>query len=158
MPSGLALDASAVSLVCTQRRAREGRCPTESAVGGVRAVTPLLAQALSGRVHIVEPRAGTRPELWATLRGEGLRLSVRGVISGGGSRPIAARFLRLPDIPLERFTLRLRGGPAGLVQIKRGLCRGRAARALLGVAGFQAWNGAGRSLTASVRARPACTR
>ena len=158
LPSGLALDAGAVSRVCTQRRAREGRCPTESAVGRARAVTPLLAKALSGRVHVVEPRSGTRPEMWATLRGDGLRLSVRGVISGGSDRPIVARFPRLPDVPLERFALRLRGGPTGLVEVTRVLCHGGAARPLVGVAAFQAWNGAGRSLATSVRARPACAR
>ena len=156
LPNGLALDAAAVSLVCTQRRAREGRCPPQSAVGSVRAGTPLLATTLRGRVHIVEPRTGTRPEVWATLRGEGLRLSVRGVISGAGGGPVAARFLELPDIPLERFTLRLRGGRTGLLQLTRGLCRSGAARSLSGVAVLQAWNGAGRSLAPAVAARPAC--
>jgi hypothetical protein len=157
LPRLLSLDPDVVSTLCTRRRARAGRCPRASRVGSSRARTPLLSKPLTGSVHLVQVEGRAIPELWAVLRGEGVRLVMRSTTSRPG-QPVRSTFVDLPDLPLTAFTMRLAGGRGGLLVAADGLCRDRRARGMSAGTTLRAHNGARRDRRVQVRVRPSCRR
>jgi len=117
LPRVLLLDPPLGITVCTELQARDGRCPPASVVGSARLRTPLLPHALVGTVNVVQPRGGVQPELWTTVRGMGVRLSLRATASAPAHGPISTRFVDLPDMPLSSLSLRLTGGRNGLLRV-----------------------------------------
>jgi hypothetical protein len=101
--------------ICTRAQFARGACPPESVYGHARATTPLLGEPLEGPVYL---RASDNklPDLVAALRGggNGIAIDVVGRIdsSGGGLR---GTFDVLPDAPVTRFVLTLKGGRHGLL-------------------------------------------
>ncbi|HXE46057.1 MAG TPA: hypothetical protein VN635_12785 [Conexibacter sp.] len=155
LPRALVLDPPLGIAVCTQLRAREGRCPAASVVGSARVRTPLLPHALVGTVNVVEPRSGADPELWTTVRGMGVRLSLRATTSAPKYGPIATRFVDLPDMPITSLRLTLAGGRDGLLRVaSRGLCAPGAPPHATVRATLDGHNGSSRELR--VGAVPAC--
>jgi hypothetical protein len=158
LPSMVRIDPSAVTTICTRERASEGRCPRGSAVGTARVVSPLLPQPLTGTVNAVLPTRGSLPDLWATVAGTGVRLSVRSTTSAPSGKPISDRFEGLPDIPFSSLVLRLRGGDRGLLTLASGLCTAGRARRVVVRDALRGANGKLRSGRVRVGSHPACAR
>lgn len=156
LPRALRLNETAVTAICSRVQAREGRCPAESQVGTAVARTPLLAAQLRGPVSVVAPAGGGQPDLWASLAGSGIRLSLRSTLATPTGKPMLSRFVELPDLPLTRFALTLRGGSHAVFVAGDGFCRGERPRRLTADAALRAQNGAERALRAPIRARPDC--
>ena len=155
LPRALTLDPPLGMTVCTQLQARDGRCPQASAVGAARVRTPLLAHTLAGTVNVVQPRSGTQPELWTTVRAMGIRLTLRATTSAPAHGPITTRFVDLPDVPLTSLRLRLDGGRDGLVRVASGdFCAPGAPPRTVARAALAGHNGS--SLTLHVGAVPVC--
>jgi len=155
LPRALALDPPLGLTVCTQLRARDGRCPAASAVGTARLRTPLLPHALVGDVSLVEPRSGVQPELWTTVRGMGVRFELRATTSVRRDGRVATRFVDLPDVPLSSLRLTLAGGSGGLLRLAGGDLCAPAARSRTAVhATLVGHNGGTRALR--LAAAPAC--
>jgi hypothetical protein len=155
LPGQLALDAGAVNALCTRRLARAGACPASTSVGRARVRTPLLPRPLTGSVNVVQPVAGVAPELWATVRGAGVRLHLRSRTSAAAGKPVTATFVDLPDVPMSSLVVTLRGGGGGLLTLTRSVC-GRHARRLGGSATLHAHNGAIETADVPVRSPRSC--
>jgi len=106
--------------VCTQRQFAAHSCPQESVYGTATAITPLLETPLSGPVYL-RSSSNPLPDLVAALSGRGIEIDVLGRIDSykGGLR---ARYDVLPDAPLSKFTMALRGGDHSLIENATNTC------------------------------------
>ncbi|HEX5592078.1 MAG TPA: hypothetical protein VFX35_01880 [Solirubrobacterales bacterium] len=120
-----------IGTVCTRVQFRSNNCPKGSIYGFATAKTPLLDEPLKGRVYL---RSSTHPlpDLVVALRGQ-IDVDLPGRIDSvrGGMR---TTFSPVPDAPISRFVLKMKGGKKGLLQNSRNLC-GAAAQATVKIAG-----------------------
>jgi hypothetical protein len=133
LPLSLALDPVNSQTVCGFEAGLRARCPAKSRIGSATAVSPALNRPLKGPVYLVQgirihPRTGARirtlPSLLAKLRGE-VRINLRGTTDVKRQR-LVSTFNRVPDGPVSRFVMKLRGGRRGiLVVTRRGICARR---------------------------------
>jgi uncharacterized repeat protein (TIGR01451 family) len=115
------LDNAHIKNPCTRTDFVAGACPPGSVLGYARAQTPLLDQPLEGPVYLMTGFGHKLPDLVADLNGQ-LHIILDGRIdqSHGGLR---TTFERVPDAPISKFVLALKGGAKGLVQNSVNLCR-----------------------------------
>jgi hypothetical protein len=64
------------------------------------------------------------PDLLADLRGQ-VNIQLHGVIKSVKHGRIRSTFSPVPDVPVSKFTLTMRGGKKGLIQNSRNLCTHR---------------------------------
>jgi hypothetical protein len=134
LPPSEFLEQGHLKNVCTRKVFETGatpgeNCPADSIYGKARAVTPLLDQPLEGPVYL-RTGYGTRlPELAAALNGPQISITLAGKIDSvhkkgvEGSR-IRNTFAMVPDAPVERFVLELKGGKKGLLVNSTDVCKG----------------------------------
>ncbi len=118
-----------IGTICTRKRFAAGTCPRRSVYGHAKVWTPLLAKPLQGPVYL-RSSSHPLPDLVVALGGE-LEVNLDGRIDShhGGIR---TTFAQVPDAPISRFVLKMRGGKKGLLVNSTYLCRGRhAARVVL---------------------------
>lgn len=143
LPATELLDARHIRNVCTVDRFRASACPAGSVYGQARVSSPLLDEPLRGPVHL-RSSDHRLPDLAVSLDGQiGLALVARLETAHGRLR---ATFVGLPDLPLRKFVLTLRGGDGGLLVNSGGLCKGR--RGV--VARARAQNGMTRRLSSAL--------
>jgi hypothetical protein len=136
LPLSIALDPDNANGLCDyeQGQRSEPDCPRSSIVGRAMATTPLLNRPLRGNVYFVkgvrrDRRTGrlirTLPTLLLALRGE-VAINVRGTTSVERGR-LTSTFMAVPDAPVSRVSLRLKGGKGGILVITgaRALCATR---------------------------------
>jgi len=164
LPRALILDQANLRKVCTRVQFAARACPRSSIYGWARAFSPLLDQPLQGPVYL-RSSDNPLPDLVASLRGQvdvelaGRTDSVRGRI-----RNI---FDIVPDVPVNKFILTLRGGRRGLLVNSRNLCprrqagkgarssaKRRAGNRLLAGMRFRAHNG--KKLNRRIEVRKPC--
>jgi hypothetical protein len=124
LPPSLFLAQEHIDTVCTQPQFNAHKCPPGSLYGWAKADTPLLGEPLQGPVYL-RSSANPLPDLVADLSGVGgVRIEVGGRIDsvGGGLR---ASYDVLPDAPISKFTLSLKGGKHGLLVNSENLCASR---------------------------------
>jgi hypothetical protein len=113
LPPSLFLAQDHINRVCSRRQFDAGSCPRGSVYGKATAVTPLLPRPLRGPVYL---RASDNPlpDLVVALRGDGIAIDLVGRIDShrGGIR---TRFDVVPDAPVTRFALTLKGGKRGIL-------------------------------------------
>jgi hypothetical protein len=115
-----------IGTVCTRVQFAAEKCPAASVYGTARAITPLLDDPLEGPVYL---RSSNHPlpDLVADLQGQfDIELAGRIDSKNGGIRNT---FETVPDAPVTRFVLKLKGGQKSLLVNSRNLCKSRAARA-----------------------------
>ena len=141
LPSSLALDPDNAQALCEFEDGTkpdvERHCPKGSIVGRARAVSPLLNRALKGNVYFVKNvRRNARgnlirtlPMLIVALRGE-IAVNLKGTSDVKGGK-LVNTFAGVPDAPISRFNLNIRGGSSGIVAVTRtrrariNICRGK---------------------------------
>jgi hypothetical protein len=98
---------------------RGERCPPGSVIGYARVATPLLKKPLEGPTYL---RSSTRklPDLVAALNGQ-IDIDLDGRIDAV-HRGLRATFAALPDAPISKLTLTLKGGGEGLLENSTNLC------------------------------------
>jgi hypothetical protein len=105
--------------ICTRKQFAANKCPKGSVYGYAEATTPLLAKPLRGPVYL---RSSTHPlpDMVAALHGE-LDVNLVGRIDShnGGIR---STFEAVPDAPVTKFVLRMRGGAKGLLVNSTDVC------------------------------------
>jgi hypothetical protein len=121
LPPSEFLDQSHIGTVCTRVQFAEERCPAGSVYGHATAWTPLLDRPLRGSVYL-RSSSHQLPDLVADLNGS-LRVVLDGRIDSvnGGIR---STFETLPDAPVRKFVLKMRGGKKGLLENSTNLCVG----------------------------------
>ena len=147
LPLSLALDPDNADGLCEYAEGQkvDPKCPKGSIVGSAVARTPVLNQPLRGPVYFVKGvRFGkngrpirTLPTLLVALRGE-VALNVRATTSVSREGKLVTTFPVVPDAPVSRFDLSLKGGSKGILTVSQGrLCGAKQVSA----AQFDAHNG-----------------
>jgi len=144
LPRGEYLDQSHIRGVCTRASFAARSCPADSIYGVVRAWSPLLDRPLEGSLYLRES-AGRLPDLAVDLDGQ-IDLDLVGHLDTPHVR-VRASFDRLPDVPLSRLELVLRGGKHGLIVNSESLC----AKRMHATAGFVGHNGKSHRIRSRIR-------
>jgi hypothetical protein len=134
LPRSQFLDQSHIGTICTRVQLAASACPARSVYGFARAESPLLDDPVAGPVYLVSSD-NELPDLLADLKGQ-VNVRLRGVISSS-KRRMKTVFPSVPDVPVSKFVLNMRGGGKGLLVNSRDLCKGKN-RSILG---FKAQNG-----------------
>jgi hypothetical protein len=111
-----------IRTVCTRVQFNAEACPKGSIYGKARAFTPLLDQPLEGPVYL-RANGGERelPDLVAALHGQ-IDIDLSGYIDSvnGGIR---TSFKTVPDAPVSKFVLEMKGRSKSLLVNSTNLCR-----------------------------------
>ena len=131
LPKSLALDVDNAQALCEfedgTKADLENHCPKGSIVGRARAVTPLLNRPLVGNVYFVKNvridkdtgnEIRTLPMIIVALRGE-IAVNLVGESSTTRSGKLVNTFDEVPDAPVSRFNLNIRGGSNGILAVTR---------------------------------------
>ena len=129
LPKGVASNTRSLNAACAQDLFAAGKCPKQSQIATATALSPLIADPVTGPVYLVKRPLGQRglPRLVVQLRSP-IALTIEANVNIGKGGGIGTTFTTIPDLPLTRFTLRFHGGPFGALALTRNLCRGRALR------------------------------
>ncbi|HEX6781012.1 MAG TPA: hypothetical protein VF125_03170 [Solirubrobacterales bacterium] len=108
--------------ICTRKRFAAGTCPKGSIYGQAKAWTPLLEEPLEGPVYL-RSSDHELPDLVMALRGQ-IEVDLVGRIDSvnGGIR---TNFDAVPDAPVTKFVLKMKGGQKSLLVNSTGICRGK---------------------------------
>jgi hypothetical protein len=111
-----------IGTVCTRVQFVAAKCPRRSVYGRAKAWTPLLDQPLEGPVYL-RSSSHPLPDLVVALGGQ-LKINLVGRIDSknGGIR---TTFDTVPDAPVSKFVLQMKGGAQGLLVNSTDICRGR---------------------------------
>ncbi len=120
LPHSEFLDQSHIGTVCTRVQFAADNCPAASIYGQATAITPILDRPLSGPVYLRSSN-NPLPDLVASLHGQ-VDFEIAGRIDSvnGGIR---STFEGLPDVPVTKFVLDMRGGAKGLLENSRDICK-----------------------------------
>jgi hypothetical protein len=119
LPRSLILDQGNLSKVCTRVQFAADDCPKDSIYGNAVATSPLLDDPLKGPVYLRSSN-NVLPDLVADLRGQvEVELDSRTDSSHGRIRNT---FDIVPDVPVTKFVLTLRGGKRGLLVNSQNQC------------------------------------
>jgi hypothetical protein len=121
LPPTLFLKLARISAICTQAQFTAEECPLASAIGKVVAVTPLLAEPMSGNAYL---RASSHllPEVVLDLHGQGFRVELSGRVSAGTDGGLRVTFPELPDVPVSKYVLTIPSGKHGILENSASLC------------------------------------
>jgi hypothetical protein len=108
--------------ICTRKQFAAHNCPKGSVYGHAKAWTPLLSKTLSGPVYL-RSSSHLLPDLVIDLKGQ-IEIAVDGRIDQV-HRGIRTNFEAVPDAPISRFVLEMRGGKKSLLLNSTDLCAGR---------------------------------
>ncbi len=113
-----------IGTVCTRVQFAADNCPAGSIYGKASAVSPLLDGTLEGPVYL-RSSSNKLPDLVVALKGpasQPVKIDLVGRIDSvkGGIR---TTFDSIPDAPVSRFVLEMRGGKKGLLENSTNLCK-----------------------------------
>jgi hypothetical protein len=110
-----------IGTICTRKQFAADKCPKGSVYGKAKAITPLLDKPLAGPVYL-RSSDHPLPDLVAKLGGQ-LEIHLVGRIDSvnGGIR---TSFESVPDAPVTKFVLQMKGGRKGLLTNSTDICRG----------------------------------
>jgi len=132
--------------ICTRKQFAAHKCPKGSIYGRAKAFSPLLDKPLAGPVYL-RSSDNPLPDLVIDLQGE-IEVAVVGRIDSkhGGIR---TTFDAVPDAPITKFTLQMRGGQKSLLTNSTDICHGTHRATVR----MQAQNGRRLSARPELRAR-----
>jgi hypothetical protein len=121
------IDPTRVANPCTRPQFSEGKCPKGSILGTAKAFSPLLDKPLTGKVYF-RANGGERalPDMVVDLNGQ-VHFILVGYVDavvkrGTDISRIRNTFANVPDAPVSKFVLELKGGKEGLLQNSDNLC------------------------------------
>jgi hypothetical protein len=119
LPHSQFLDQAHIGTICTRVQLAAQACPARSVYGYASAQSPLLDDELKGPVYLVSSDHEL-PDMLVDLQGQ-VNIRLRGVISSSKAR-LKTVFSRVPDVPVSKFVLSMKGGKKGLLVNSRDLC------------------------------------
>jgi hypothetical protein len=133
LPHSEFLEQAHIGTVCTRVQFKEGKvpgekCPPASVYGRAEAITPILGEPLKGPVYL-RSSSHPLPDLVATLHNAQVDIALAGRIDSVQNGRIRNTFEAVPDAPVSKFTLEMKGGKKGLLVNSTDLCK-RTNRAL----------------------------
>ena len=157
LPLSLALDPNNSGNVCSVADSASDSCPSSTAIGTARVITPLLSQPLTGTIYLVQgirinshgQQIRTLPALLIPLRGQ-VAIDLRGQTSVDSRSRLVTTFPTAPDVAFSSFDLTINGGRHGILVVTghANLCQGR--QTALAVLGAQSGASKNFGLTMSV--------
>ena len=122
LPGSEFLEQAHIGTICTRVQFADDSCPAASVYGHAKAFTPLLDKPLQGPVYL-RSNGGDRelPDLVAALGGQ-IKVELVGYIDSV-KRRIRTRFVSVPDAPVTRFELNMKGGKKGLLVNSTNICK-----------------------------------
>jgi hypothetical protein len=121
LPRSAFLDQDHIRTICTRVQFAADACPKGAIYGTAKAWTPLLDKPLAGPVYL-RSSDNELPDLVLDLHG---LVDVEAVARiDSKRRAIRASFTGLPDAPLTKVLVSMRGGGRGLIVNSRDLCAG----------------------------------
>lgn len=127
LPKSEFIDNSHISNPCTRVQFNANDCPAGSVLGKATAYSPLLDKPLTGPIYF-RSNGGERelPDLVADLNGQ-IHVTLVGFIDsvpikGTENSMVRTRFQNVPDAPVSKFVLKLKGGKKGLIENSENLC------------------------------------
>jgi hypothetical protein len=126
LPHSEFLEQAHIGTVCTRVQFKEGavpgeKCPAASVYGFAKAVTPILDEPLQGPVYL-RSSSHRLPDLVAALHNRQVDIALDGHIDSVKGR-IRNTFEAVPDAPVSKFTLEMRGGNKGLLVNSTNICK-----------------------------------
>jgi hypothetical protein len=121
LPHSAFLEQSHIGTVCTRVQFAADACPKASIYGKAKAITPLLDQPLEGPVYL-RSSSHELPDLVAALNGQ-IDVDLVGRIDTGKGGGIRNTFEAVPDAPVSKFVLEMKGGKKGLLVNSEDICR-----------------------------------
>jgi hypothetical protein len=128
LPASEFIDNAHINSPCTRVQFNADACPKGSILGTATAYTPLLDKPLTGPVYF-RSNGGERelPDLVADLDGA-IHVTLVGFIDavpikGTERSRVRTRFSSVPDAPVSKFVLKLKGGAKGLIENSVNLCQ-----------------------------------
>jgi hypothetical protein len=123
LPHSEFIEQANLNKTCTKPVLLEGKCPKSTIYGKAKAWTPLLDKPLEGNVFLVGGFGYKLPALVAELNGQ-IRVLLKGKVDSGPNGGIRNTFEAVPDAPVEKFELNLKGGPKySLLVNSENLCK-----------------------------------
>jgi hypothetical protein len=123
LPHSEFLDQGNLNKVCTQPELKSQTCPASSIYGKVKAWTPLLEKPLEGNVYLGVGFGYKLPALVAELNGQ-IRVLLKGKVDTDKQKGIRNTFEAVPDAPVEKFVLEMKGGKKyGLLENSENICK-----------------------------------
>jgi hypothetical protein len=113
---------------CTRPQFAEGKCPASSVLGKARVFTPLLDKPLEGKIYF-RANGGARelPDIVLDLHGQVHFVQVGFVDAvhhkGSETSRVRTIFNNIPDAPLTKAIIELKGGKLGTLVNSANLCR-----------------------------------
>ncbi|TMK58545.1 MAG: hypothetical protein E6G51_01990 [Actinobacteria bacterium] len=120
LPETEFLENAHIGTVCTRVQYAADQCPAKSIYGYAKAWTPLLDKPLQGPVYLRSSNH-TLPDLVASLDGA-IHVDLAGRIDSPGGK-IRNTFWAVPDAPVSKFVLSMKGGDKGLLVNNEELCK-----------------------------------
>jgi hypothetical protein len=146
LPHSEFLEQGNLDQTCTKPLLAAHACPASSIYGKVKAWTPLLEKPLEGNVYLVGGYGYKLPAMVAELNGQ-LRVLLVGKVDISKSGGIRNTFEAVPDAPVEKFVLELKGGKKyGLLVNSEDICKKKQVAGAV----FTAQNGKTLSLSPTV--------
>jgi hypothetical protein len=122
MPKTELLENAHIRTICTRDQWAADACPEGAIYGYAKAWSPLLDQPLQGPVYL-RANGGARelPDLVADLKGQ-IDVELVGYIDAVNAR-LRARFVSVPDAPVSKFVLNMKGGKKSLLVHNTNVCK-----------------------------------
>jgi hypothetical protein len=146
LPKSTFLEQGHLNNICTRVQFAAEACPKGSVYGQVRAFTPILDEPLEGPV-LLRSSDNELPDLVFDLHGLVDVEAVARIDSKEGA--IRATVEGIPDAPIDKVLVSMRGGQKSLIVNSRDLCKGRTPR---GEVRMRGQNGKPRSFKPKVKA------
>jgi hypothetical protein len=121
-PSEFLEQAHIGAVVCTRPQLAAAQCPRGSIYGRARAWSPLLDEPLRGPVYLGVGFGHKLPDLVAELNGQ-IRVLAHARIDTTKQKGLRSTFEVVPDAPISRFELEMKGGKKGLLVNSENLCK-----------------------------------
>lgn len=128
LPKSAFIDNEHINNPCTREQFAQNACPAASILGNATAWSPLLDEPLTGPVYF-RANGGARelPDIVAALHGQ-VDIELVGFIDSVVNKKtntsrVRNTFAVVPDAPVSRFVLNMKGGKLGLIENSRNLCR-----------------------------------
>jgi hypothetical protein len=109
-----------IGTICTRPRFAAGNCPKGSVYGKVKAWTPLLDHPLEGPIYLRSNPSHELPDLVLDLKGQ-IEIAIPGRIDSF-HQGIRTTFAAVPDAPVSKVVIRMRGGKKSLLVNSTDLC------------------------------------
>lgn len=121
LPEGVSTDLKNIQVRCERADFDAVRCPAETHVGSVSARVSITHELITGDVYLVRVPGEVLPGIGLSFTGR-FAQRLASIVKINSQGRIAVNFPEIPDLPLREFTIDVKGGAKGPLQLPPGAC------------------------------------